>query len=381
MDDVIVIGGGIVGASAAYHLARSGAQVTLIDQAQPGQATAAGAGIIAPGTTFQAPAAYFSLAFRAVAYYEELLANLAEDGESHTGYETVGLLHVATSEEEAASLPILLRLLEERHAAGVKNIGEPRLLNSQEARALFPALGIVHGAVYAPEAARLDGRLMRDALRGAAQLRGARIVVTEREATLVREGARVTRVIADGKDFVAAKVIIAAGAWSSQFAETLGVALPVYPQRGQILHLQGPAEASQWPIVVGFHSHYLLTFPGGRVVAGATREDHAGFDVRETAGGVREALSEALRVAPGLADMTIREVRVGLRPASPDGLPILGCVPNVENVFIVTGHGPSGLQGGPYSGALVASLASGHEPKLDLSPFSVARFQVGAAQS
>ena len=375
MDDFIVVGGGIVGASAAYHLAHAGAQVTLIDQAQPGQATAAGAGIIAPGTGFGQSTAFFALAFRAIDYYEELLAHLAEDGESNTGYETVGLLHIATSEDEATRLPILLRLLEERQAAGVKNLGAVRLLNSQETRTLFPPLGIVHGAILVPGAARLDGRLMREALRGAAQLRGARIVVSEHEATLVREGKRVIQVVTDGRTFAAQRVILAAGAWSGQFAQTLGVTLPVYPQRGQILHLQGPAEASRWPIVMGFHSHYLLTFPGDRVVVGATREHHAGFDVRETAGGVHEVLSETLSVAPGLADATLKEIRVGLRPATPDGLPVLGRVPEVENVFLATGHGASGLQLGPYSGALVASLAAGHEPKLDLAPFSVERFQ------
>lgn len=376
MDSVIVIGGGIVGASATYHLARAGVQVTLIDQAQPGQATAAGAGIIAPGTSFKPPAAFFPLAFRAVAAYEELLAHLADDGESKTGYETVGLLHVATTEEEAARLPILLQLFEERRAAGIKNLGEVRLLASQEARALFPALGIVHGAIHVPGAARLDGRLMRDALRGAAQFRGARIVVADQKATLVREGQRITEVHINGQTFTADSVILAAGAWSGQFAETLGLKLPVYPQRGQILHLQGPIEASQWPIVVGFHSHYILTFSDGRVVAGATREEHAGFDVRATASGGREVLSEALRVAPGLADTTLHEIRIGLRPATPDGLPILGSVPQVENVFLATGHGASGLQLGPYSGALVADLALNKKPDLDLTPFAVERFQV-----
>lgn len=373
MDDVIVIGGGIVGASAAYHLARAGAHVTLIDQDQPGQATAAGAGIIAPGTSFRPPRAFFPLAFRAVAYYEKLLANLAEDGESNTGYETVGLLHIATSEEEAARLPLLLRLFEERQAAGVKNLGELRLLDAPEARSLFPALGIVHGALYVSGAARLDGRLMRDALRGAAQLRGAKIVVSQQGATLTREGKRVIRVAIEGQTFKAGVVILAAGSWSGQFAETLEFPLPVYPQRGQILHLQGPTESSQWPIVVGFHSHYILTFPGGRIVAGATREDHAGFDVRVTASGVHEALSQALRIAPGLADTTLREVRIGLRPATPDGLPILGGIPTIENVFLATGHGASGLQLGPYSGALVADLALGKQPELDLAPFAVER--------
>jgi len=375
MDSVIVVGGGIVGTSTAYHLARSGAQVMLIDQAQPGQATAAGAGIIAPGASFRPTAAFFPLAFPAVAYYEELLANLGEDGEHHTGYETVGLLHVATSEEEATRLPLLFQLFVERRAAGVKNLGDVRLLSDQEARRLFPALGIVYGAIHAPGAARLDGRLMRDALRGAAQLRGARIVTAEQPATLVREGKRITQVQVNGQSFSAESVVLATGAWSGQFAETLGVTLPVYPQRGQILHLQGPSEAGHWPIVVGFHSHYLLTFSDGRVVAGATREDHPGFDVRVTASGAREVLGEALRVAPGLADCTVHEIRVGLRPASPDGLPILGRVPQIENVFLATGHGASGLQLGPYSGVLVADLALGKTPALDLTPFAVERFQ------
>ncbi len=375
MTSVIVLGGGIVGSSATYHLARAGAQVTLIDQAQPGQATAAGAGIIAPGTSFRLPPELFPLAFHAVAAYEELLAHLAEDGEQQTGYETVGLLHVATTEEEAGRLPILLQLFEERRAAGVKNLGRVRMVDSQEARALFPALGVVHGAIYVPEAARLDGRLMRDALRGAAQFRGARIVVSDQGATLVREGQRVTGVQVNGQTLTADAVILATGAWSGHLAETLDLTLPVYPQRGQILHLQGPVEAGHWPIVAGFHSHYLLTFPDGRVVAGATREDGAGFDVRTTASGVREVLNEALRVAPGLAAMTLHEIRIGLRPATSDGMPVLGAVPQAENVFLATGHGPSGLQLGPYSGALVAALAIGKKPELDLAPFSVKRFQ------
>src|SRR5258708_5061303 len=88
--------------------------------------------------------------------------------------------------------------------------------------------------------------------------------------------------------------------------------------------------------------------------AGATRESAGGFDVRMTAGGVYEALGEALRVAPGLATATLKEVRVGLRPASPDGLPLLGRLPGYENVLVATGHGASGLQLGPYSGALMA---------------------------
>ncbi len=374
MDDVLVIGGGIVGASAAYRLARAGVSVTLIDRADPGQATAAGAGIIAPGTTFKSPAAFYPLAFQAVAYYEDLLAQLDEDGEAETGYETVGLLHIATYEDEAARLPDLLRLMGERRAAGVRNIGDLKLIDAREARALFPALGAVAGAIYAAGAARVDGRRLRDALRRAAQRRGAHLLTGSAELARVDE--RTVQVKVDGQTLAAGAVVVAGGAWSGAFAEALRLRLPVYPQRGQILHLEMPgAETGRWPIIVGFHSHYLLTFPPQRVVAGATREEGADFDARLTAGGVHEVLSEALRVAPGLAGATLREMRVGLRPASPDGLPILGRAPGFDQVLLATGHGPSGLQLGPYSGALVADLLRGLPPPLDLAPFAPKRFQ------
>jgi D-amino-acid dehydrogenase len=375
MEDVIVIGGGIVGASAAYRLARGGVGVTLLDRADAGQATAAGAGIISPGTSYQPHAAFFPLAFRAVAYYNTLLAALAEDGETETGFEVVGLLHVATTEAEVTALPVLLRLIEERRAAGAPYLGAVQSLIGDEARALFPALGTCLGAIHTSDAARVDGRLLRDAMHRAAARHGAHIVHGVAEA--IREvGGGVTLTV-NGETLTAGAAILAGGAWSGTIAETLGLRLPVFPQRGQILHLRLPGrETARWPIVVGFHSHYLLTFPQDRVVAGATRESDAGFDVRMTAGGVREALDEALRVAPDLAGATIDEVRVGLRPASPDGLPMLGRIPGREHLYVATGHGASGLQLGPYSGALVADLALGQSsaPDVDLAPFALARF-------
>lgn len=378
-DDVIVIGGGIVGASAAYRLARSGARVTLVDRADAGQATAAGAGIISPGTSYNPPAAFFPLAFRAVAYYDTLLAALAEDGETETetGFEVVGLLHVAMSEAEAAALPVLLRLIEERRASGAPRIGAVQMLSGDEARALFPALGACLGAIYTSDAARVDGRLLRDAMRRGAARHGARIVTGSVEA--IREAVGGVELTVNSETLTAGAAILAGGAWSGALVETLGegLRLPVFPQRGQILHLRLPGhETARWPIIVGFHSHYILTFPQDRVVAGATRESDSGFDPRMTAGGVREALDEALRVAPGLADATLQEVRVGLRPASPDGLPLLGHLSGHERLYVATGHGASGLQLGPYSGALVADLALGQSsaPDLDLGPFTPARF-------
>jgi D-amino-acid dehydrogenase len=377
-DDVVVIGGGIVGASCAYALARRGARVTLVDRGDLGQATAAGAGILSPGTSLRPLPAFFALARPAVAYYPHLLAQLAEDGETETGYAVAGLLHVATSADELEGLSALAQLFEERRDAGFSHIGDVRLLSGDEARALFPALGPIPGAVATTGAARVDGRLLRDALRRAAARRGARILAGE--ARLEREENGRVAMTMNGARHPAATIVLAGGAWTAEQSEALGIALPVFPQRGQILHLDLPgAETSRWPIIVGYHSHYLLTFPEHRVVAGATRESGSGFDVRMTAGGVAEALGDALRVAPGLAPATLREVRIGLRPASPDGLPLIGRVPGAENLVVATGHGPSGLQLGPYSGLLAAEMALGEPPaaEVDLTAFAPGRFLAG----
>ncbi len=376
MDEVAVIGGGLVGASAAYRLACDDARVTLIDRLDDGQATAAGAGILSPGTSFRSAGELLPLVAQAVAYYPELLARLADDGEHRTGYEIVGALHIATTEEEAGRLPEVLQQAQDRRAAGFGNIGDVASVDPATARARFPALGDLRAAIHLSGAARVDGRRLRDALRRAAVKRGA--TVLDGTAELLLEGDRATGVTVGGQAVHADAVIVAAGAWSRALADQLGLTLPVYPQRGQIAHLVVPdADTSRWPIVVGFHSHYLLTFPGNRVVAGATREHDSGYDCRPTAGGVHEVLGEALRVAPGLTSATVQEIRVGLRPTSPDERPMLGQAPGSRNVYFATGHGASGLQLGPYSGAAVADLALGRPVSLDLRPFALQRFQPG----
>jgi D-amino-acid dehydrogenase len=149
----------------------------------------------------------------------------------------------------------------------------------------------------------------------------------------------------------------------------------VTPQRGQIIHLglRG-VDTSRWPMISAFRHHVLVAWPDSRVVAGATRETGSGFAPHTTTTGVRAVLDEALRVAPGLAAAEVREIRVGLRPLTPDTLPVLGAVPGIRGAFLVTGHGPTGLTLGAYSGKVVAALMLGGEAATDLAPFSVARF-------
>jgi D-amino-acid dehydrogenase len=132
-------------------------------------------------------------------------------------------------------------------------------------------------------------------------------------------------------------------------------------------------DTTTWPIVQQVFGYYLVPWSDAHVAVGATVED-AGFAADVTAGGVFEVLRETLRVMPGLARATLREVRVGLRPVSADDVPILGALPGVPNLYVATGHGANGLLLGPLSGALMADLVLGRTPELDLTPFSAARF-------
>jgi len=372
MARVVVVGGGIVGASAAFHLARHGTGTILIDRQDTGRATSAGAGIIAPGTSMRSLPAFYAFARPAVTYYPELVSLLEEAGAGDTGYEVCGKLFIARTDAEARKLDDVLALMRTRREAGMPNLGDMQVIDGAAAKALFPALADVPAAIHIKEAARVDGGLMRDALTAGARHHGAEVV--HGEASLVVQGGKVSGVAVGDRTIEADSVILSAGAWSNDLFGPLGFSLPVEPQKGQILHITMPGqETTGWPILGWFDHQYMLAFGPDRVIAGATREFGSGFDTRVTPGGIKEVLDVALAIAPGLAAGTLTEVRVGLRPYGADGYPFLGTAPGHENVVIATGHGPSGLQLGPYSGRIAAELARGAAPSADISAFAIDR--------
>jgi D-amino-acid dehydrogenase len=373
--DGIVVGGGIVGTSAAYHLVRAGAKTLLIDRHDEGRATDAGAGILAPEMNRRDPEAWFDFAVQAVGYYPELVAALAEDDAGDTSYARCGMLLVAATPDEVAAFEDAQRhILTRRTARQTPAIEDLHPVTPQEARALFPALGDVQGALYYRHGARVDGGRLAQALRRAAEQRGLHVLAGSVDRLAV-DGHQVSGVVVDGETVPAAMTIIAGGAWSAAFGSQLGVQIPVEPQRGQIAHLElegAPTEG--WPIVGAFRGHYIVAWPNGRIAVGATRETGSGFHTTTSAAGIYEVLGEALRVAPGLAAAKLLEVRVGLRPLTADGLPVLGRVSGWDGLLLATGHGPTGLQLGPYSGKLMAEMAQGKTPHDDLTPFRIDRF-------
>lgn len=362
---IIVVGAGIVGASTAYHLSKKGAEVIVVDQLHEGQATAAGAGIVCPWVTSSEDEEWFRLAKAGACYYPSLVEQLKEDGETNLGYRLVGALAVSEDDEK-------LDYVERRGnkcRAEIPEVGEVRRLSSEEARNLFPPLKEGLKAVYVEGAARVDGRLLRDALKRGAEKHGATFYTGE--ATLERANNTVTGVRVNGEYLSADTVVVAAGAWGPELLAPFGIKLKVEPQRGQIVHLKLPnQDTSDWPVILSQSSHYMVSFDDSRIVVGATRETGAGFDYRVTASGLKEVLDEALHVAPGLASGTLHEVRIGFRPAGPDILPLLGPVSSIQGLIIANGLGASGLTMGPYVGTLAAKLALGEELELDITPYT-----------
>jgi D-amino-acid dehydrogenase len=369
--DAIVIGGGVVGASTAYHLVCEGARTLLVDRRDSGRATDAGAGILSTATDTDAADPIERFEARAAQYYPILIERLRADGGGDTGYAMCGSLTVAIDDDEVRHLDQIRAGLRRWRAAKGEGHAE---ISSDQAKALFPPLAAVRGAIHSSRGARVDGRLLAGALLQAAQTRGLEICARSVDQLLVDRGVA-TGVLTAGERIACKYVVAAAGAWSRDLCRRVGIDIPVAPQRGQIIHLAPPGvDTSAWPIVLAFRGHYMVPWDDGRVAVGATRESGSGFAAHATAAGVLEVLAEALRVAPGLARAEIREIRVGLRPASKDGLPILGLVPGVGNLLLATGHGSVGLQLGPYSGKVAAQIIARGEPESDLSPFDLARF-------
>jgi D-amino-acid dehydrogenase len=362
----IVVGAGIAGASAAFHLTELGVEVAIVDSDASGRATYAGAGIICPWLSKNHDQHYQSLSFAAFRYYQPLLNRLAALGQTAIQYDLVGGLAVVESRDQLG--PILERL-ESHLKDGVKEVGEIRILDKGGPRELFPYLNPNLAGIYLSGAARLSGESVRTALLAAATRAGARKL--SGMAALERSGDSIVGVRLDGDLIRADSVIVAGGAWSANLCRPLGLELDLEPQRGQIIHLRVEETGTgSWPVIVPvLNDYYLLAFPDSRIVVGATRESGSGFDSRVTAGGVAEVLREGLAIASDLKKAALAEVRVGLRPMTKDGLPLVGRPSRLNGLIIATGMGRYGLTIGPYSGRLAAQLATGQPTEIDLTPY------------
>ncbi|MCA0982935.1 FAD-binding oxidoreductase [Halobacillus yeomjeoni] len=361
----IIIGAGILGSSTAYHLAQKGEEVIIIDRGEPGQATNAGAGIICPWLTNRSNQAWYKLVMEGARYYPDLIQDLELQGETDTGYAQVGAINIFDTKEK---LEKKMNIAEQR-VNQTPEMGRLTPLNPSQTQEMFPVLAENYRALHISGGAQVNGSSVNRALLRAAERHGAQMI--QGDARLLIRNGDVNGVSYEGGEIFSDQVIITNGAWSRELLAPLGLKARVSFEKAQIVHLQLPnTDTSHWPVVLPPFNHYMLTFKGGRVVIGATKEKGK-MDVRVTPGGVHQLLDKALRVAPGLEKAGYIETRVGYRPFTPGSLPVLGRLPEFSNVLFANGLGASGLTSGPFVGSELAKLAVEEKMTLNLDDYPV----------
>ncbi len=342
--DVIVVGGGAVGTAIAYFLAREGVRVTLLEREDlASQASGAAAGMLAPICESSGEGAFFEFGLRSLEMMPALAAELLELSGVDPQYVASGVLRVALSEAEALHL--------REQAARLQRFGL-QWLAAEPACAREPALTPDNcGTLWSPREGHVFSPQLTRAYAGAAARYGATIVTGMPALGLLMEGDRVTGVISPGGPMPSGHVVLAAGVWTRFCVEWLGRRLPLEPVRGQILALGAPPSAPR--SIVWGEEAYLVPKRNGTVIVGATSE-RAGFDRRTTVTGVASLLMAAPRLLPALSDAPFLQAWAGLRPETPDQLPVIGPVPGIEGLTLAAGHYRNGVLLSPATARLVA---------------------------
>jgi len=362
--DTLIVGGGIVGAACARALAAAGLRVLLIDAGtDAGAATAASAGMLAPLADTHGQDPLLSLRIRARDLYRELVPALEEETGIEIGLWTDGIVQVAFTAADADRL--------KGDIAWQRQQGFPvDWLGADELRERCPGISPeALGAHLSPEDGALEPPALIDALIRSATARGATLRRGERVEEVLIAGDRAIAARTAAGRIDAGQVVIAAGCWSGRVGG-LPRPLSVEPVRGQMAALEWPPGE---PRAIVFADHGYVLTRGGEAIVGSTME-HVGFDASVTDEAINRILANARRVYPALELAPERRRWAGLRPGTPDGRPIIGCDPQIPNLWYATGHGRNGILLAAITGQIIAALVTGHPVEHNVSPMSPGRF-------
>lgn len=353
--EVAIVGAGVIGCACAFELASAGARVTVYDLRRVGQgASQASAGVLAPYIEGHDSGPLRTLGHRSLDLFDTFIERVMEASGRTVQYTRSGTLEIALDPGHAADLRRSGAALEQEGIAA-HWVDAPDLRDVEPlvaGGALGGLLIDMHGFVGVPE--------FTDALAAAAMRAGARFALDARVVSVAATADGRVVIATENGPSVADHVILAAGSWAGQI-RVAGVSdtVAVKPVRGQLLHLAWPTTQ---PLrhVLWSTDCYIVPWLNGRVLVGATVED-AGFDERATATGVRDLLEAGCALVPHLWQASFEEVRVGLRPGSPDGLPIVGKSTVVPGLIYATGHYRNGVLLTPLTAVLVKSLVMGDD--------------------
>jgi glycine oxidase len=363
--DILVVGGGVIGLSLSYRLGQAGLSVRLVDRGCVGrEASWAGAGIIAPPNVHRSDPLY-RIHRASLDRYADFCAEVLDASGVDPEYDACGAVDVLTSDlfVEAARSNV------ERSAeqAGSGERPELVMLSLDEARSMVPGIG-GDGVGYTH--CRLTAQV-----RNPRMMRGLR-VACEQVGVLIEEGCEVTDVEVSGDRVCgvmtvngarrAGLTILCAGAWSSDLLPAeMAEQVPVHPVKGQMIALE--LDRRRFDCVINMGQRYLVPRRDGTVLLGSTSEPEAGFDKRNTAGGLRDLMIDAMVMYPELSEAGVLSSWAGLRPGTPDGRPYVGSVGGADGLMVATGHFRAGLTMAPVVGEIVRDLVVSGESEFDLS--------------
>jgi len=365
--DAVIAGAGIIGASIALELAEAGLQVALFDAREPGrEASWASGGMISPAPENAGMIPFMPISLASVALYPDFIRRVEAASGIPVGYRQKGAIDVLLDGNINEELTTVVAL---QHGVGLR----AEALTAERVRTLEPALTEdTQAAIFRPDEASLNTRAFTDAVLKAAASKGVEIRAHSRAKALWKEG-RLCKGLKLESGQVAAKwTIIAAGCFSAKIDGVAPYA-PVLPAKGQMIALR--SESVRIERILWLEHKYLVPQLDGRIIAGSTIE-HSGFDHHVTAGGIELILSEVMRMVPGLASARIEETWAGLRPDSPDHLPILGPT-DLDGLLIATGHFRSGILLAPVTARLIQEWVTQQRVSVDWSRLTPMRFLEG----
>jgi len=368
--DVLIIGGGIIGLSLAHKLAAAKQRVLLLDRQQPGlEASWAAAGMLSAAPESPDDVAIVPLAEKSVALYPEFVRAIEEASGQRTGFRRDGAFEIffgTTAEAERDRTIAVHRSLNLRTEA----------VTAAEARAIEPALTKSDfAAIWIADECSVAPRALTSAALQAAKASGAEIRSNVEVRNLTIEGSRCLGAESATEKFSAQLIILAAGCFTSQIGAA-GFA-PTRPVRGQMLSLRAARAIPTH--VLRSRNGYVVPRGNGLLVAGSTSEN-AGYEKKITAAGIAGILNAAINLVPELSGAAIEETWSGLRPDTPDHLPIIG-PSEVEGLWLATGHYRNGIALAPATAQILGDWILQGNPNFEVEPFSPRRYAAVAGRS